>query len=73
MTSFLFTIGRLFSDELETGSIAAFYRAVRLDVGSFQSDGDAVEEDENQNHVVKQFVRAHTLAPRAESKSGNTE
>lgn len=37
-------------------------------IGSFQSDGDAVQEDENQDHVVEQFVRDHALAPRAASK-----
>lgn len=37
--------------------------AVNMYIRSFQSDGDAVEEDENQNDVVEQFVRDHTLAP----------
>lgn len=44
------------------------YCAVSLDVGSFQGDGDAVEEDENQNHMVKQFVRDHALAPHTASE-----
>lgn len=39
------------------------YVAVRLDVGSLQGDGDAVQEDEDQDHVVKQLVRDETLAP----------
>lgn len=37
--------------------------AVGLDVRSLQGDGDAVEEDEDQDHVVKQLVRDETLAP----------
>lgn len=44
------------------------HRAVRLYVRSLQSNGDAVEEDKNQNHMVEQFVRDHTLAPHTESK-----
>lgn len=44
------------------------YCAVSLDVGSFQGDGDAIEEDENQNHMVKQFVRDHALAPHTTSE-----
>lgn len=46
------------------------YCAVGLDVWSFQGDGDAVEEDEDQNHVVEQFVRDHALAPRTASEPG---
>lgn len=44
------------------------YCAVSLDVGSLQGDGDAVEEDEHQDHMVKQFVRDHALAPRTASE-----
>lgn len=49
------------------------YCAVGLDVWSFQGDGDAVEEDEDQNHVVEQFVRDHALAPRTASEQTCTK
>lgn len=52
--------------------VCVSYRAVRLYIRSFQSDGDAVEEDENQNHVVEHFVRDHTLAPHTASKHTHT-
>lgn len=55
------------------GGAGAPYGAVRQYVWSFQGDGDAVEEDENQNHVVEQFVRYHALAPRTASARTCTE
>lgn len=48
--------------------VCVSYGAVGLYVRSLQSDGDAVEEDEDQNHVVEQFVRDQILAPNTESK-----
>lgn len=48
------------------------YRAEGVYIRSLQSDGDAVEEDENQNHVVEQFVRDHALAPPTASKHTHT-
>lgn len=48
--------------------VCVSYRTLRLYIRSFQSNGDAVEEDENQNHVVEQFVRDHTLAPHTASE-----
>lgn len=38
------------------------HQAVRLYVGPLHGDGDAIEENEKQNHVVEQFVRNHSLA-----------
>lgn len=48
--------------------VCVSYGAVGLYVRSLQSDGDAVEEDEDQNHVVEQFVRDQILAPNTESE-----
>lgn len=47
--------------------------AVRLYARSFQSNGNAVEEDEDQNHVVKPLVGDHTLAPHPEAKQTHTQ
>lgn len=44
------------------------HRAFRVYIRSFQSNGDAVEEDENENYVVEYFVGDHPLAPQTESK-----
>lgn len=49
------------------------YRAPSVYVRPFQRDGDAVEEDEDQNHMVKQFVRDCSLAPHTESKYRHRE
>lgn len=40
----------------------ASHRAQGVDVWSLQSYGDAVEEDEDQHHVVKHFVGNDLLA-----------
>lgn len=48
------------------------YVAVGLYVRSLQGDGDAVEEDEDQDHVVKQLVRDETLAPVPEPERAAT-
>lgn len=47
------------------------HRAVGIDVRALQCNGDAVEEDENQNHVIKHLVCDDFLAvgPEAESKA----
>lgn len=50
------------------GCVCVSYCAVMLDTRPLQSNSDAVEKDENQNHMVEHFVGDHTLAPDTESK-----
>lgn len=38
------------------GAARRVYQAALVDLGPLQSDGDAVGEDEGQNHVVEQLV-----------------
>lgn len=52
---------------------AATHSATSFDLGPLQSDGDTVEEDEGQDHIVKKLVSNNGLTqdPEPEWKSRN--